>query len=358
MWLDRILYLNRGRTINYTGGLLMHQNGFLYAVARSVLYQIHPHFMTIVRSVHLPLVGETPAEKLQTAYNGMQVLASGRIVLKGINFLDNSIPGWLLLVDPDDLRVMVKDRKAVATARLTIDQRRDGKAWLYHVNATQSLRFEITEDAFVPDEAWTCPYRVEGDGTTQASSPLLFGEIGQVVFADNTVADPSRRIHLYAQATDGSAPPGELSRTPAFDENVPGFNFFMVAADPFVQQLVVYYDPINDLLSAHAVGEDGTLERRWERDGYKVSASPAIVPGRDLLYIDDYTGDRDDFVVLRLSTGEELARVRLDASLPTIGTIFVGMNDDVFIISSETDTPNCLVSRIHLKRRGWSPRWL
>lgn len=356
MWLDKILYLNRGRTINYTGGLLMHQNGFIYAVAQSVLYKIHPYFMNIVRSVHLPLVGETPTEKLETTYNGMQVLASGKIVLKGINLFDNSMPGWLLLVDPDDLRIDVKDRKTVATARLTIDQREDGKAWLYHVNATQSLRFEITRDAFVLDELWTRPYRVDGDGTTQASSPLLFGEIGQVVFADNTVADPSQRIHLYAQATDGPAPPGALPRTPAFAEDVPGFNFFMVAADPFVQQMVVYYDPINNLLSAHDVGEDGTLTRRWEHDGYKVSASPAIAPDRDLLYIDDYAGDRDEFVILRLSTGEEVARVRLDASLPTIGTIFLGTNDDVFIISSETGTPNGLVTRIHLKRRGW-PAW-
>jgi hypothetical protein len=94
---------------------------------------------------------------------------------------------------------------------------------------------------------------------------------------------------------------------------------------------------------------NGIFEPLWNRDGvYFPSASPAIVHDRDLLYIDDYRDGRDHFVVLRLSTGEKLASVALDAKLPTIGTIFVGMNDDVFLISSEAGTANGLVSRITL----------
>lgn len=83
------------------------------------------------------------------------------------------------------------------------------------------------------------------------------------------------------------------------------------------------------------VAAEGTLSLRWVSDTYRPSASPAVSPDRDLLYINDYVGDHDEFVVLRLSTGEELARVPLDACLPTIGTISLGMNDDVYIISSE-----------------------
>jgi len=83
-------------------------------------------------------------------------------------------------------------------------------------------------------------------------------------------------------------------------------------------------------VGAHTVLSDGTLQRLWERNGiYKVSASPAIVPDRDLLYIDNYQNGTDSLVVLKLSTGEELATVPLAANLPTIGTIFLGMNEDV-----------------------------
>jgi hypothetical protein len=342
-------YLTEGSTVNYTGGLLMHQNGFVYAVSQSVLYKISPYSMRIVDSLVLPKVGDTMIEHFWTTYNGMQVLASGQIVLKGYHFLNANGPGWLLLVDPDDLAIDVQQQADILSARLTIEQTLDQGTWLYHSNATQSLRFEITRGAFVLDEAWTRPYRENGDGTTQASSPVFFGQLGQIVFADSTLPSPTQRFHLYTQPVDEPAPPGQLLRTPAFRQDVPGFNFFMIAGDPFLHQIVVYYDPINNLLSAHDVGADGTLERRWERDIYKVSASPAISPDRDLLYIDDYRDDHDEFVILRLSTGEELARVALDATLPTIGTIFLGMNDDVYIISSETGGTNGLVSRVHLR---------
>jgi hypothetical protein len=95
---------------------------------------------------------------------------------------------------------------------------------------------------------------------------------------------------------------------------------------------------------------DGTLQRLWERNGiYKVSASPAIVPDRDLLYIDDYQNGTDSLVVLRLSTGEKLATVPLAATLPTIGTIFPGRHEDVYIVSSEAGGDNGLISRIFVQ---------
>ncbi len=207
------------------------------------------------------------------------------------------------------------------------------------------MQFKITEDDFQIDENWTQEYRVDGDGSSTASSQALFGEIGQTVFANNTLPSPSEGYSLFTQPV--ATPPGQLEKFPAFDSDAPGYNFQMIASDPFLQQLAVYYDPINDLLSAHHVAADGTLTRRWEHDTYKASASPAISPDRDLLYIDDYVGDHDEFVILKLSTGEELARVPLDASLPTIGAIFLGMNDDVYIISSEAPGPNGLISRIY-----------
>ena len=46
------------------------------------------------------------------------------------------------------------------------------------------------------------------------------------------------------------------------------------------------------------------------------------------------------------ATGQQLALVPLDATPPAIGTIFVGTNEDVFIISSEAGTSNGLISRI------------
>ncbi|HET6975561.1 MAG TPA: hypothetical protein VFI24_04510 [Pyrinomonadaceae bacterium] len=344
------LDLTEGDTINYTGGLLMHENGFVYGVSRSVLYKVDPEKMQVIASAPLPLVGTSKEQNYWTTYNGLQVVASGELVIKGFYFLDSvSVNGWLLLVDPDTLQIDVQQSEALSSARLTIQQASDGSAILYQVNATQSLRFEITDAGFVLDNAWTRTYRTESDGTTQASSPLLFGKVGQVVFADNTAPGATTPINLYDQPVNVDALPANLEGINAFDSDLPSFNFFMVAGDPFERQILFYYDPINNLIGAHTVLADGTLERLWEiNDVYKVSASPAVVPDRDLLYIDDYQNGIDSLIVLRLSTGEELARVPLAANLPTIGTIFLGMNEDVYILSSEAGSDNGLISRIFM----------
>lgn len=342
-----------GQTLNYTGGLLMHQNGFVYAVAQSVLYKIDPNTMTAVESLQLPLVGTSPAEHFSTTYNGMQVLANGQLVLKGFAFFDNTtIQGWLLLIDPDDLRINVENSQLVSSARLTLQQSCNGPTYLYTVNATDSLRYQITDTGFIVDDAWTRSYLVSG--STVASSPLLYGKIGQVAFADNTDPGATNPIHLFVQPVDvNDLPPApSLTPIPAFNNPVPGFNFFMVAGDPFSRQILVYYDPINRLLAAHRVQRDGQLQMLWERDGYAASASPALVPDRDLLYIDNWQDGLDHLVVLRLSTGAELASVPLQAKQPTIGTIFVGMNDDVFIVSSEASGTGGLISRIRCPSEG------
>ena len=299
-------FLQQGSTVNYTGGLLMHRNGFVYAVSRSVLYKIDPSSMNIARTLELPLVsGAHPFDSFWTTYNGLQVVASGRLVLKGYHLLNSpSAQGWLLQVDPDDLSIAVQQQEPVLSARITIDPDMDGKTWLYHVNGTESLRYEITDSGFDLDESWTREYRSDDSPNTQASSQLVFGKIGRVVFADDTLPEPATGFKLYTQPDDRSAPPGPLTGVPAFDRDVPGFNFYMIAGDPFESQVVVYYDPVNGLLSAHSVHPDGFLEPMWQRDQYRPSASPAISPDRDHLYIDDFRGDRDEFVVLRLCRPE------------------------------------------------------
>ena len=342
------LNLTEGTTVNYTGGLLMHQNGFVYAVAQSVLYKIDPQSMQIVQSLKLPLVGNA-LEHYWTTYNGLQVLASGELVLKGFDILDSAkVPGFLLLVDPDDLHKDAQQQTFVSSARLTIQQSADSPTYLYHVNATDSLRFKITNTGFELDSAWSRVYRTASAPSTQASSPLLFGGIGQVVFADNTAPGAATPLNLYTQPVEVGRLPVTLQGSPAFSKSLPGFNFFMVAGDPYITQLLIYYDPINNLVSANRVTAEGGLEPVWERNGYKVSASPALVPDRDLLYIDNYQNGKDHLVVLKLSTGEELASVELSATLPTIGTIVPGMNNDVTITSSETGRPSGLITRIYV----------
>jgi len=336
-----ILNLSQGKTVNYTGGLLMHANGFLYAVSQSVLYKIEPESMNIVKSITLPTVGNSYTA-YWTTYNGMQALENGEIVLKGFHLLNNAnLDGYLLLVDPETLQIDIQQQVRVSSARLMI-----ANNYLYHVNAEDNLRFKITDEGFVLDKAFTARYRNLSDKSTQASSPLYLPNINMEVFADNTAPNAQTPIRLYTKSVkdiDAKMQSANISGS-----NKAGFNFFMIAADVFVHNLVVHYDPLNDLVSANKIHQDGSIQLVWEVKNIKASASPAISAKSGHIYIDDYKNGKDHFIVLDLLTGNELARVPLGAALPTVGTVFIGQNNDVYILNSESGNKNGLISRIYI----------
>lgn len=337
-----ILKLDSGKTVNYTGGLVMHANGYVYAVSQSVLYKIDAAKMEIVKSVDLPRVGNRLTDYF-TTYNGLQVLSNGELVLKGFHLLNNSeLDGYLLLVDPDTLQIDIKQKARVSSARLAIEDN-----YLYHVNAEENMRYKITDNGFVLDNKFTAKYRDKTDKSTQASSPMLMPKINMVVFADNTAPGAKTPIKLYTKSTkDGNE---KMNWAKAFSTDKPSFNFFMVGGDTYINNIVIYYDPLNNLVSANKISEDGSIKLLWQKENIKASASPAISAASGQVYIDDYKNGRDNFVVLHLLTGEELGRTELSADLPTVGTIFIGENNDVFILSSEAGNKTGYVSRITVK---------
>jgi hypothetical protein len=72
----------------------------------------------------------------------------------------------------------------------------------------------------------------------------------------------------------------------------------MVAGDTYESQIVFYYDPLNSLMSAHKVTAEGQVQPPCERNSYKASAFPAVVPDRNMLYVDDYRDSHDWLIVL------------------------------------------------------------
>src|SRR5262245_62042581 len=104
-----VLPLESGEAVNYTGGLLVHANGYLYAVVRAVLYKIDPATFTIVASTPLPLGPDASGQPTNrmTTYNGIAATADGDLILKGWASSGGSAgaPGTLLRIDPDDLAI-------------------------------------------------------------------------------------------------------------------------------------------------------------------------------------------------------------------------------------------------------------
>jgi len=334
-----VLELDKGKTVNYTGGLLMHSNGYIYAVSQSILYKIDSEKMEIVKSVNLPKIGNS-LTAYWTTYNGIQALNNGELVLKGFHLLNNAnLDGYLLLIDPDTLQIDIQQKARVSSARLAIEDN-----YLYHVNADEVLRYQITDSGFILDSSFTTKYRDKTDKSTQASSPMLMPGINMLVFADNTAPGAGTPLMLYTKSTINSNE--KMQSKKAFTTDEPSFNFFMVAGDTFINNIVIYYDPLNNLVSANKISEDGSIKLLWEKENIKASASPAISVENGQVYLDDYKNGRDSFVILGLMSGEELGRVELPASLPTVGTIFIGTNNDVFILSSEAGNKRGYVSRI------------
>jgi hypothetical protein len=339
-----VLPLTLGSTANYPGGMLVHANGFVYAVAQCVLYKIDPESLRIVQSVQLPRIGDG-IEALLTAYNGMQVLGSGQLVMKCFAGRDNPNEGWLLLIDPDNLHFDAAQFVGIQSARLSVDEPEPGVRYVYAPTLYESRRFRILEDCFVLDREWSAEYRIPE--TTWANGTLFVKT--HLVFPDNSAPGPTTPLHLYFHSIDN--PPRRLDPHPAVSDTEAGVNFWKVLGDPFTNRehsFLVTFVPVNKRIAAYRLFANGRLESVWERP-YAVSASPAMVPSRDHLYINDFRDGHDCFVVLRLSTGEELARQVLPATEPTMGIIFPGMNDDVYLLSTETPGRKGFFNRIYLE---------
>ena len=336
-----ILYLTERHAVNYPGGMLMHQNGLIYAVASSVLYKIDPNRLQILRSVKLPLVEDGMIGRF-TIYNGLQVMADGDLVAKSSIAKSNPNDGWLLRIDPDTLEFHAAQRAHVCTARMCLAETQEGLAYLFAPDKSESRRFLIGKDGFTLDQGWSAEYRQPRAGV--AGGPVFMQS--HVVFPDNGVPGATTAMQVYRHPLIN--PPKELTPHPAVSNEI-GVNFWKVLGDPFTNDnrgMIVTFVPMNGLVAAYRLESNGDLSPLWEKE-LTLSASPAAVPSRDLLYVDDYSNGQDHFVVLRMSTGEELARIALPANEPTMGIIFPGAHDDVYLLSTQSGTKGGYFNRIH-----------
>lgn len=345
------LFLEEGSTVNYTGGVLVHENGYVYAVARSVLYKIDADGFEILKAQALPvLINDDESVNLFTAYNGLQVISNGYLLLKGVDISSSvAAPGKLVLVDPENLDIKVDyDTTLLSSARMTLAEE-NGVQYLYHINTTDLIRFEVSADSIVLDETWSGTYRSSDSASTQGSSPLYMKGVDTVVFSDNTspfgVGTP---MAVYSQSTVTATP--NITGFNAYDTSAIGANFFMVAADPFSSNMFVVEDQNNGLVSGWKVVAENTIERVWTTGLYSVSAGVAIAVDQQHLYVDDRRCQSDDaceiyLVVLDLLTGEHIAEIKVGGSLPSIGQMFIA-GDAVYYIASEAGSSEGFVTKV------------
>jgi hypothetical protein len=348
-----VLELPDGTSVNYVGGVLVHANGSVYAVARSVLYKIDPATFTITASAMLPLLPDDKGtDNEATAYNGMVATQDGDLILKGWASTGggDAAPGYLLRVDPDTLTITGQlTTDVITSARMAIVEDA-GTEYVYMPGKTQSLRFVVQPDAFVLDEAFSQQTYLEPDSkATQASSDVYLG--AGVVFTDNTVPTAETPMQLFVQPSTGPTPSPALTKEQIFSSDDPSWNFFMAAADPYRSGIVVLGDQVSGHVAGYRVcAGNASVHKLWENSSLQASAGVAIDYGRGVLYTDDRScrpkqGCKLFLVALDLSTGTELTRVRVQGTKPSIGQIFI-VDDAVYYPATDTGEAHGYVTRV------------
>ena len=340
----KIIYLKEKRAVNYVGGMLMHKNGYLYVVCRGIFYKLDAD-LEVVDQIDLPLV---PGEGSNlTIYNGLQVDAFGRIVAKCFAPVSQqSPPGLMVSIDPESLAIQNIQFVPWASARMACGSDGDGMVYLYIPNTETSCRWRVTEQSLEYDWSWTRPYRIPS--TTQANGPVFMGT--GIVFPDNSSPSPGNNTPMHMYAHPNEDPPSTLEPTNAVDTAHIGCNFWKVAGDPFVTNRVLAWVPSARKVACKLLSPDGRrLTNEW---GVELGASACLsmVPDRGFVFTSDFvrgTPGRDHFVVLDLKDGRELARLPTPATEPSVGIIFPGMNNDVYMLSSEAGQNHGYLHRIY-----------
>jgi hypothetical protein len=289
-----------------------------------------------------------------TTYNGIVATADGDLILKGwaSSGGGSDAPGTLLRVDPGDLSIEAYvESTAIASARMAIVHEA-GTEYLYFPGKTQSVRFQITPTTFVLDDNWTATYLDPSSGDTMASSDVYMG--AGVLFASNTSPQATTPMRLFAQGADSGA---LLNDTTAFTGTGIGWNFFMMVGDPYRTGVVAVQDQATGRVAGYLACGGGTSSvKLWENDDITSSAGMAVNYRAGHLYTDDRDCEsklrcRLSLVVLDLRTGDELARVRVKGTEPSMGQIFIGP-DAVYYIAAETGRQHGYITRITADRTG------
>jgi hypothetical protein len=341
-----------GIDINYTGGLLVHSNGFVYAVVRGVLYKIDPTTFRVVASRRLPLPPNTSQKpNFFATYNGIAAASNGDLILKGWASTGGGAnpPGTLLRVDPKDLSIRVSAMPtAISSARMAIVDR-GGSEYVYAPDASDSVRFRIQPAAFTLDDSWTQGYIMPHD--TQASSDVFMGQ--GVVFATNTSPTATTPTHVFAQSAVAGTP---AQRVKAFSGDEIGWNFFMMVGDPYRSGIAAVGEQSTGRVAGYLVCGGGvSVKKLWENDKIHSSAGMAVNYRAGQLYTDDRTCDSKRrcklfLVVLDLHTGHELARVKVRGTEPSMGQIFIGRNA-VYYIAAQTGRSHGYITRVTAAKR-------
>jgi hypothetical protein len=142
----------------------------------------------------------------------------------------------------------------------------------------------------------------------------------------------------------------------AFNGHKIGWNFFMMVGDPYRSGIAAVGEQSTGRVAGYLVCDGGvSVKKLWENDKINSSAGMAVNYRAGQLYTDDRKCESKRrcklfLVVLDLHTGDELARVRVRGTEPSMGQIFIGRHA-VYYVAAQTGRPHGYISRVTAAKR-------
>ncbi|MBI4935472.1 MAG: hypothetical protein HY828_16450 [Actinobacteria bacterium] len=317
----------------WPGGIAAHANGSLY-----VVFGRHAHRLSADLSEVLTV--ELPRDR---PYNSFVVLPDGCLATKDFagarpGHLDGDDLGGseLLVLEPDSLAVVGR----CALPEPSIARLSASGSDVYVVGDTSLFRVRWDGRQLLLDASFGPRYRTM-DGQTYGWDAVITDDAAW--FLDNGAGN-----ERYAGSFRGlgvSTAPLHLVRVGLGDGSVSmaevcGLPGGLIANPPAVdteRHIAVGYDSGNGVVSAFRFGDDGVLTPLWQR-AMNHAAHPLLLADTGELVLCDHDAARnaEQVVVLRIETGEELARA--DTGSPVQSVLFgaPGFDRDLYLCSFTT----------------------
>lgn len=339
IWYNQLINTSQNGEWDYPGSMAILRDGFIYVIYGYRLSKIDPKTGNTIKTLVLP-TGD--GEPQNTSYNGFNATPDGTLIMKSVyrqagcsiqgpdallNCPDpTDVPASILVsVNPSSMTVIdTITLPAPVAARPTI-ARHKGRTYVYLVEATTLIRYQVKKGKFILDQSWN-PGTVTLAGQTTPTSFVVMDDwvVGQV----NTLPSATALSVIAINQSDASK---QFSLQPFLGDPIPplvaqAFEFAAqgqqaiswapasVSADPD-SHLIYVSDSLPGKIAAIKLTRNG-LKTAWKARQTTTeftvligSSSKRILVGTDIPGPEIPGNNSNDFAVWRnAKTGEELAR--------------------------------------------------
>jgi len=333
-WRTRILDPSPANGWSYPGVMLVHGNGFIYAVYGNVLVKLDPRTGDTLARRELP---EDP-DGTGAAYNGMVVLPDGRIATKKIErgpctttpgapasaaaiaglfcSVANALPSEIVIVSPRNLRVIstVVPPEPI-TGRITAGTT-DGRTYIYGAGRNDLVRFRYRHGELSLDRGWG-PVEYRTGSQEPGTGPGLLGNWVVVQTNFKAATEPMTVTAVSARDSD------RVFRIRPFPNSAGSWIVSKAALDQRTHTIVTHDTSAGKMAAIHLDPKRG-LSVRWRKPLRSLSFSALVGPAssREIVIPDSSSGS-DEVVWLDERTGAEHARSQPLAVGPAPGNIVI-----------------------------------